>query len=370
MRCGEIGCLSLRFGRRDSGTAAQRDSGRTARTIPDSRCTLHEATCTLTIDLMDHPRPIVVLSKCLELDACRYNGQKIRAPFVSQLMRFVEVRPMCPEVEIGLGVPRDPIRLVVGGDGVRLVQPSTGRDLTDAMERFAADYLARQGDADGFVLKSRSPSCGIKDTKIYAGPDGSQPSDKGSGLFGGAVLERFPHAAVEDEGRLTNFRLRHHFLTKLFANARLRAVAIERSVGALVQFHSAHKLLLMAYHQREMKALGRIVAAGRGEPVEGMIEDYRAHFAAALERPPRYTSQINVLQHAMGYFKQHLSGAEKGHFLGLLEEYREERATLAEALSVLRSWIARFGEPYLARQTYLEPYPVELVSLGDSGRAS
>lgn len=319
---------------------------------------------------MDHPRPIVVLSKCLELDACRYNGQKIRAPFVSQLMRYAEIRPVCPEVEIGLGIPRDPIRLVGAGSTSRLVQPSTGRDVTDSMHGFAREFLASQAAADGFVLKSRSPSCGIKDTKIYGGPDGSQPSDKGSGMFGGAVLERFPYAAVEDEGRLTNFRLRHHFLTKLFANARFRAVRDRRSVGALVEFHAMHKLLLMAYHQRELKALGRIVAAGRDRSIERTLEDYHVHFAAALERPPRYTSQINVLQHALGYFKQRLTGAEKGHFLGLLDEYRRERATLAEALAVLRSWIARFGEPYLAQQVYLEPYPVELVSLGDSARGS
>jgi uncharacterized protein YbgA (DUF1722 family)/uncharacterized protein YbbK (DUF523 family) len=317
---------------------------------------------------MDHPTPIVVLSRCLELDACRYNGQKIRAPFVSQLMRFVEVRPMCPEVEIGLGVPRDPIRLVVVGKGLRLVQPSTGRDVTHAMERFADDYLARQQDADGFVLKSRSPSCGINDTKIYTGPDGSQPSDKGPGLFGGAVLARFPHAAVENEGRLTNFRLRHHFLTKLFANARLRFAQAAPNTNTLIRFHADHKLLLMAYHQRHMKRLGRIVAQAANRPPSEAFADYRLHFADALARPPRYTSHVNVLEHALGYFKQQLTSEEKRHFLGLLKEYRNARATLAEALAVLRSWIARFGEPYLARQTYLEPYPVELVSLGDSGR--
>ncbi|MGD2134514.1 MAG: DUF523 and DUF1722 domain-containing protein [Gemmatimonadales bacterium] len=317
-----------------------------------------------------HPRPIVVLSRCLELDACRYNGQMIRAPVVAQVMPHVEIRPICPEVEIGLGVPRDPIRLIQIGGTLGLVQPSTGKDVTAAMEGFSNRYLATQLDADGFILKSRSPSCGIKDTKIYGGPDGTQPSDKGPGMFGGAVLERFPHAAVEDEGRLTNFRLRHHFLTKLFARATFRRVRAEHTMRALVEFHADYKLTLMAYHQGELKRLGRIVANPERKPIDTVLDEYEEHLAAALTRPPRYTSHLNVLQHALGYFKDGLTAAERRHFLDLLEEYRNERATLATALAVLQSWIVRFDERYLARQAYLEPYPSELLSLRDSGRGA
>lgn len=318
--------------------------------------------------MRQHPRPIVVLSKCLELEACRYNGQKVRAPFVLQLLPHVETNPICPEVEIGLGIPREPIRLVTLEGSLRLVQPTTDRDLTQDMSQFNDLYLGSLGDVDGFLLKSRSPSCGIKDTKIYSGEGGTLPSERGPGMFGGAVLERFPWAAVEDEGRLTNFRIRHHFLTKLFALASFRAVRSAHSMGSLVQFHAENKFVLMAYHQTELRVLGRIVANPNKKSFDKVAAEYGEHLAQALQRPARSTSNINVLKHALGYVSDGLGSKEKRHFLGLLEEYRSGRATLAAPLAVLQSWIARFDEPYLAQQSYLEPYPAELMDLRDSGR--
>jgi len=317
-----------------------------------------------------HPRPALVISKCLELDACRYNGQLIRAPIILTLMPFVELRAVCPEVEVGLGIPRDPIRLVSIRGARRLVQPSTGRDVTEPMRQFAHDYLGSLGDVDGFVLKSRSPSCGIKDTKIYSGDAGDQPSDRGPGMFGSAVLERFPRAAIEDEGRLTNFRLRHHFLTKLFANAALRMVRESGTMRALVQFHAEQKLTLMAYHQQRMRELGRLVANREGKPFGEIVDAYAEGFAAALARPARSTANVNVLQHAMGYFSTRLRGSEKAHFLSVLEEYRVGRVPLSVPLAVLQAWIVRFEEPYLAQQRFLNPYPADLTDLRDSGRGA
>jgi len=327
-----------------------------------------------------YPRPRLVLSKCLELAACRYNGVSIRAPLVRRMEEFVELVPVCPEVEVGLGTPRDPVRLVRnererGGAGGEektpylMVQPSTGRDLTGAMTSFTATFLDGVEPVDGFLLKSRSPSCGIKDTKIYTNPEEGQamPVEKGSGLFAAAVLERFGDRAIEDEGRLTNFRIRHHFLTKLFTLARLREVAASGAMAALVDFHASHKLLLMAYHQTAMRAMGRLVANPDKRPFAAVVADYRDELVRALARPAKYTAHVNVLMHAMGYFKNGLSAAEKQHFLDALAEYREGRLPLSAPLTTLQSWIARFGEDYLAQQIYLEPYPRELLELSDSG---
>lgn len=316
------------------------------------------------------PRPTLVMSKCLEIEACRYNGQLVRAPAVLALMPFVDLQPICPEVEIGLGIPRDPIRLVALQGVTRLVQPTTERDVTTAMQEFNDRFLGALTDIDGFVLKSRSPSCGIKDTKIYSGDEGSQPSSRGPGMFGGAVLEGFPAAAVEDEGRLTNFRIRHHFLTKLFINAALRGVRDSGRMAELVQFHAEQKLTLMAHHQERMRSLGRIVANPERRPFAEVIAAYRDTLSAALERPARSTSNINVLQHAFGYFSKELAGPEKRHFLELLEEYRIGRAPLSSPLALIQSWIARFDEPYLRQQRYFEPYPRDLMDLRDSGRGT
>jgi uncharacterized protein YbbK (DUF523 family) len=168
-------------------------------------------------------RPIVVISRCIDFDSCRYNGQVIRASLREELEPHVELRPICPELEIGLGVPRDPVRLVRSGGGARMVQPSTGRDLTQATEGFSRAYLGGVGDVDGFILKSRSPSCGIRDARRFHSDLEDAGYNTGPGLFTARVLERFPHAAVEDELRLADPHVRDQFLTRLRELASLRA---------------------------------------------------------------------------------------------------------------------------------------------------
>lgn len=313
---------------------------------------------------MNHPRPRLVLSRCLELAACRYDGSTIRARFVRLLAPHVDLVPVCPEVEIGLGVPRAPVRLVHVGGEPHLQQPATGRDVTDDMRAFAAGFLDTLGEVDGFLLKSRSPSCGMKDVKVYPGTQGAAPAGKGVGLFAAAVLERHPDVAVEDEGRLTNFRLRHHFLTRLFASAALREVG---TMAELVAFQASAKLLLMAHHEAGMRALGRIVANADQHPFPAVVTAYRARFAQALAHPARPGPMINALQHAQGFAADALSASEKAHFASLLEEYQRKRIPLSAPLAVLQGWIARLGLDYLARQRLFDPYPRELMTLADSG---
>jgi uncharacterized protein YbbK (DUF523 family) len=181
-------------------------------------------------------RPIVVISRCIDFDSCRYNGQVIRASLREELEPFVELRPICPELEIGLGVPRDPVRLVRRDDGPHMIQPSTGRDLTRAMNAFSAGFLDSLGEVDGFILKSSSPSCAIRNGKLFHSDAEGAAHDSGPGLFAARVLERFPHAAVEDESRLCDARLRRDFLTTVFTLALRRLAGADapsgRSAGA------------------------------------------------------------------------------------------------------------------------------------------
>jgi uncharacterized protein YbgA (DUF1722 family) len=188
-------------------------------------------------------------------------------------------------------------------------------------------------------------------------------------MFGGAVLERFPLAAVEDEGRLTNYRLRHHFLTKLFARASFRTVKASGAMTELVRFHAENELTLMAYHQTERRTLGRIVANPDKHPFAKLADAYEGRLAHALARPARSTSNINVMTHALGYVSDGLSAQEKRHFLHALDEYRAGRLSLSAPLALLQSWIDRFDQPYLRAQTYLEAYPRELMDLRDSAGA-
>lgn len=310
--------------------------------------------------MTDFPKPIVVLSRCLELEACRYNGQVIPDGFVRKLGRHVQWVPVCPEVAVGLGVPREPVRRVSGKSGELLLQPATGRELSRHLRQFTEDFLASLKAVDGFILKGRSPSCGIKDVKLYPNSETDTPSGKGAGLFGAAVLEKYPGLAVEDEGRLRNARIRERFLTRLFALARFRRVKAARTPAALVAFQAENKLLLMAHHQAEARLLGKIAANMPRRPLPRVLEDYEAHLKKALARGPRTASHLNVLMHALGHFSKNLSKKEKAYFLDTLEAYRGGKVPLSAVRSVLRAWIARFESDYLARQTFFEPYPQEL----------
>jgi uncharacterized protein YbbK (DUF523 family) len=239
-------------------------------------------------------RPRIVVSECLELAEVRYNGERIASPFVRQLSDHVDLVPVCPEVGIGLGVPRDPIRLERQGDDVRLRQPSTGRDLTDAMDGFGDGFLARLGSVDGFVLKSRSPSCGIGDVKLHGGSDDDKVVTVMSGRFADAVLRRFPDVAAEDEVGLADSYRRHHWLTRVFTRATLREAVDSDGAGALRSFHAAYRLLLMAHDEAVAAELERLIGHVDGASPEA-ARAYARGVGRALRRspaPPRWRRML------------------------------------------------------------------------------
>ncbi|MCS7216392.1 MAG: DUF523 and DUF1722 domain-containing protein [Candidatus Bipolaricaulota bacterium] len=313
------------------------------------------------------PRPRIVVSRCLGFAACRYDGGIIHDPVVSALRPHVEFIPVCPEVESGLGVPRPPVRLVRDPE-LRLVQPDTGRDWTAAMQAFIAQFFSELGEVDGFILKNRSPSCALRDAKVYASAAKGPAVGQGPGLFGGAVRARFPDLPAEDEGRLTNKALREHFFTAIFALAAFREAARAGEVGELVRFHTRYKFLLMAQSQAKLKELGRLVAQAARGPAAEAFARYGALFRAAWLRPPRRPSVINALEHAFGYVSEGLRPEERRYFLDLLRDYRAGRVPSSVPREILRSWALRFGAEYLAEQAFFQPFPPELLLPLDSGK--
>ncbi len=313
--------------------------------------------------------PRVVVSKCLEFASCRWNGMMVSSHEVRALKPVVEFIPVCPEVEVGLGVPRKPIRLVESDNTIRLVQTETGADISPQMANFTETFLDNLKDVDGFILKDRSPSCGSKDVKVYPSI-GKVSTLRGNenGFFGGPVVERFGHLAVENEGRLNNFTIREHFFTKLFMIADFKIVANEMKMKSLVNFHSRNKLLLMAYNQSVMREMGKVVANHHKNAMNDVFNEYRGLIYRAFGKIPRYTSVINVLMHALGYFSKELSSGEKAYFLDTLEQFRSNRVPLSVCNGILKSWIVRFDEKYLKEQTFFEPYPEQLIEITDSGK--
>lgn len=318
--------------------------------------------------MREFDKPVVVVSKCIEFESCRYNGLMISSPVVKSLVPHVDFRPVCPEVEIGLGIPRDPIRIIKVDGKPGLVQPATGKDVTEKMERFARSFLDNIGEVDGFILKGRSPSCGIKDVKAYSDPAKRMSVSRTRGLFANAVIEKFPGSAIEEEGRLTNFSIREHFLTKLFVLARFRQVKNGQSMKKLVRFQTENKYLLMAYSQKELRKLGKIVANHEKKPIEQVLEDYQKGLGNAFAKGPRDAAYINVMMHLMGHFSERLSPQERSFLLNTLEEYRDERVPLSVPLGILRSWSIRFSDDFLSRQTLVEPFPQQLMDISDSGK--
>jgi len=313
-------------------------------------------------------KPNIIVSKCLGFANCRYNGAIISDDFADKLKPYVNFQPVCPEVEIGLGVPRDPVRIISMDGELKLFQPATEKDLTGKINDFCSSFLSSVEDVDGFMLKSRSPSCGVKDVKIYPGTDKGMAIDKGQGFFGKAVLDKLPYLTVEDEGRLTNFRIREHFLISIFNSAGFRQVKQQRSLRELAKFHTENKLMLMLYNQNEMRILGRIIANKDKKSLDSVVEEYEYHLFKAFSRIPKYVSSINVLMHGLGYFSKDLSHEEKAFFLDSLEKYRSKKIPLSVPANVLKSFIIRFKDEYLIQETFFEPYPEDLIEMTDSGK--
>jgi uncharacterized protein YbgA (DUF1722 family) len=255
------------------------------------------------------------------------------------------------------------------GAAVIMLQHKSGLDVTDEMNTFSRTYVAALQPIDGFLFKERSPSCGIGNVKIYAGTqEGSAVSRMGTGLFAEALKSSFPLVPSSSEGHLYNFMLREHFYTQIFTLARFRAIRGVPRFKNLVEFHANHKLILMSYHQTFMRQLGKLAANHEHHDADRVFEKYHALLCSALARPPRVLSPINVLMHALGYFKEKITGGEKRFFLDLLEQYRRKKIPLSACNAAMKSWIVRFDEKYLATQFFFSPCPEDLVELSDSGK--
>lgn len=312
--------------------------------------------------MRNFPKPVLVMSACLDLQPVRYNGEPIKDEFTIKLREYCRVVPVCPEISIGLGVPREKV-IVYVKENFRIFQPSTGMDLTDEMISFAESFLSSLERVDGFLLKSKSPSCGVSGTRIYKDPYGKQAFARGKGLFALKVLERFEFVPVEDEKRLRNADLRDHFLIRLFAIADLReSLSKVKDVKDLVDFHRRYKYLIMAHSQQKLKEMGRTVA-NASKSLPDSLQTYQALFLQMLKKRPSKGQHINVLLHIMGHISDKINDTEKRHFFELVENYKRGHETLYTLLEILRTWAYLFGEEYLFDQVYLEPYPKDLRSV-------
>lgn len=302
---------------------------------------------------MTNGKPRIGVSSCLLGQEVRYNGGHSRSRFLTgELDPYVDWVPFCPEVEIGLGTPREPVRLTAGG---RLVNRAETADHTAAMQA-----LPLPSGLDGYVFKAKSPSCGVHGIPRY-GP-GGQPVDRhGRGLYADRVLTQFPLLAVEDEGRLSDAVLREAFAERVFAAARLRELLSSPwEPRDLTEFHARHKLQLLAHDPARYQSAGRVAAAAGREPREQTAAAYADLYRAAMARRPTHGRNANALQHAFSRISRELDQGRRADLSARLESYRRGEDPLSVPVALLAHYASAGTLPWLAEQTYLSPFPASL----------
>jgi uncharacterized protein YbgA (DUF1722 family)/uncharacterized protein YbbK (DUF523 family) len=309
------------------------------------------------------PSVRIGVSSCLLGQKVRFDGGHKRDAFLVETFGpFVEWVPVCPEVEIGMGTPREAIHLVRRGSDLSLVGVRSATDHTSSMRAWASRRVERLAgeDLDGYILKKDSPSCGMERVKVHH-PNGA-PARNGRGLFAQVLMDRLPLLPVEEEGRLSDPALRENFVERVFAHGRLRQLFAGRwTVGALVRFHTSHKLTLLAHSQRAYVSLGRLVAGARAVPRETLRDEYRAAFMGALRILATRRRHVNVLQHMAGYFRETLDEESRSELAAAIEDYGNGLVPLIVPVTLVRHHVRRCQVTYLASQVYLDPHPKELM---------
>lgn len=305
------------------------------------------------------PRPKLGISACVAGESVRFNGGPATQAWITEtLAPYVDLVPVCPEVAMGLGVPREAMRLVRGtvkGE-VRLETSRTQKDLTELAETTVARLVASlPAELEGFILMNRSPTCGLERVKVY-GTKGI-PEHDGTGLFAKALRAARPDLLLIEAGRLTDQPQRDAFLARLYALARLQRLT--PSVAALQEFHAKHKFLLLAAGRVHLERLGALAAAARKATIAASFAQYAKELSIALAAPPRTARVVDALTHMYGYLKNSLSPKEKQALLARIEAYRAGSVPLSVPLALLSYVNETVADDYIAAQALFRPHPVE-----------
>ncbi|WP_319562931.1 DUF523 and DUF1722 domain-containing protein [Marispirochaeta sp.] len=303
------------------------------------------------------------ISTCLLGQSVRYNGgHKMDRFILHTLGDYFEYVPVCPEVECDMPIPRESMRLEGNPEEYRLITHKTKEDRTRQMQEWAHERLKELEDKDlcGYIFKSKSPSSGLFRVKIYA-PEGHHVWNTGTGIWAGMFREHFPLLPLEENGRLHDPALRENFIERVFVFKRWRDfIAQKPGYGDLVEFHTRHKLLIMSHDIQLYRSMGKLVAEGRKQAFDDLLDEYLKMLLAAMIKPGTVKKHVNVLQHIMGYFKKELSSDEKQEFLEIMDQYRREHLPLIVPVTILNHFIRKYGNEYLEKQWYLHPHPTEM----------
>lgn len=304
----------------------------------------------------------VGISSCLLGEEVRFDGgHKQDSYILGTLANYFTFQPVCPEVAIGLPIPRPPIRLVQYEEGIHVVgvkDPSV--DVTDRLHDYGRKMASEMNGISGFIFKRASPSCGMERVKVYA-PDG-RSIDKAAGAFAEEIKKGQPLLPTEEEGRLGDPGLRENFIMRVFVYHRWQQlIAGGITPQKLIDFHSDHKYLVMAHNQSAYKRMGKMLANAGKEHLRELAAEYVTELMSALARPAPRRQHVNVLQHLLGYLKNQLDAEDKAEMLEVIEHYRDGIVPLVVPITLLKHHFRRHPHEYIERQVYLSPHPHELM---------
>ena len=309
--------------------------------------------------MIDYARPIIGISKCLEFDMCRYDGSRINNNFVRNMKKYVDFVQVCPEVGIGLGTPRKPIRLVKI-DGVKnLYQPSSEKNLTEEMHNFTKKFVSSVDNLDGFIFKRDSPTCGISNVRLYHKLGTDSGYQKTTGMFSEGVSSEFPNMVKEDEKRLENITIREHFLTRIFVLANLRESLELQSVEKLFEFYSKNMLLFLCHDEKLTAELGVLLA--NEDNFKIISKKFENIIYEILSVPIQKSPMINTFDYMFNFVKSKLSESEESHYQSLIDEFENNLITHSEISTLLYSWALRYNIQLIIEQSLFDPFPKNLL---------
>lgn len=305
-------------------------------------------------------KPKLIISKCLNSEKCRFDGQGYDDKVISLLRDYVDIETVCPETSIGLSIPRNPLRIEKDSDVNRLIEAKSNVDYTYQMCEFAEEFINGMDDIDGFILKSRSPSCGIKDVKVYPKSQKCSISKNATGIFSSKVIEKISNIPIENEGRLKNYNIRDEFLTKIFT------INDFKCTDSILDFHNKNILLLKSYSIKISKELDSI--ANKQNLNQKDIDSYKNKLYELLNKKRNKKSKVKICKGIFEKFKDKLIKNEIDYFYNLLNLYENEKTPFSSIIVALQMYSIRFNNEELLNQTFFNPYPKCLVNISDSGK--
>ena len=306
-------------------------------------------------------KPKIVVSECLYGTKCRYDGQGYNDKVIQSLKDYVDIQTVCPELAIGLSIPRESIRIEMNKENeeYRLIDYNSKNDYTNQMTEFSEEFINGLDDIDGFILKSRSPTCGLKDAKVYYRGNKCSIRSNENGFFSQKIIDKYDYLPIENEGRLKNYNIRDNFFTRIFFINNLK------NNKNIIEFHKNNLLLLKSYDEESTNEVSDILNENR---MEDQVHQYKEKVLNIVSNQRKKENKLSIIIKVFEKYKNMLNEEEINMFNGLIESYENQRIPFSTLEVVIKMYETRFKDKDILNQTFFYPYPENLINITDSGK--